>query len=122
MDAVGCAGGAGVPRSEWASALQRLGTAVLGQVLPFAIRPSKSDAKPHQNPRATIHRVQSTVAQTANPGSQLTPSPRALQKALLHSTRQAQRLAQAFGKVVPAEKRKPVLSTALTDHAHPSDR
>jgi hypothetical protein len=52
------------------------------EVLPFALRPSKSDAKPHQNPRATIHRVQSTVAQTANPGSQLIPSPRALRKAL----------------------------------------
>ena len=46
------------------------------------------------------------MAQTANPGPQLTPSPRALQKALLQSAQQAQKLAQAFGKVVPAEKRQ----------------
>lgn len=48
------------------------------------------------------------MAQTANPGPQLTPSPRALQKALLPSARQAKRLAQAFGKVVPTEKRHEV--------------
>jgi hypothetical protein len=46
------------------------------------------------------------MAQTAHTGPQLTPSPRALQKALLQSAERAQRLAQAFGKVVPAEKSK----------------
>ena len=57
------------------------------------------------------------MAQTANPGPQLTPSPRALQKALLQSAQQAQRLAQAFGKVVPAEKRK---TTAHTEQEAPA--
>ena len=57
------------------------------------------------------------MAQTANPGPQLTPSPRALQKALLQSAQQAQKLAQAFGKVVPAEKRK---TTAHTEQAAPA--
>ena len=57
------------------------------------------------------------MAQTANPGPQLTPSPRALQKALMQSAQQAQRLAQAFGKVVPAEKRK---TTAHTEQAAPA--
>ena len=46
------------------------------------------------------------MAQTAQTGPQLTLSPRALQKALLQSAQRANRLAQAFGKVVPAEKRK----------------
>jgi hypothetical protein len=46
------------------------------------------------------------MAQTAHTGPQLTPSPRALQKALLLSADRAQRLAQAFGKVVPVEKSK----------------
>lgn len=46
------------------------------------------------------------MAQTAHTGPQLTPSPRALQKALLQSADRAQRLAQAFGKVVPTEKSK----------------
>lgn len=60
------------------------------------------------------------MAQAANPGPQLTPSPHALQKALLQSAQQAQRLAQAFGKVVPAEKRKPMSSPTLHDRAEPS--
>jgi len=60
------------------------------------------------------------MAQTENPGPQLTPSPRALQKALLQSARQAQRLAQAFGKVVPAEKRKPAPSKAQAEHVEPT--
>ena len=62
------------------------------------------------------------MAQAANPGPQLTPSPRALQKALLHSARQAHRLAQAFGKVVPAEKLKAAPRTALAKRAEPSAR
>ena len=57
------------------------------------------------------------MAQTANHGPRLTPSPRALQKALLQSAQQAQKLAQAFGKVVPAEKRK---TTAQTEQAAPA--
>ena len=57
------------------------------------------------------------MAQTANPGPQLTPSPRALQKALLQSAQQAQKLAQAFGKVVPTEKRK---TTAHPEKAAPA--
>lgn len=60
------------------------------------------------------------MAQTANPGPQLTPSPRALQKALLQSAQQAQRLAQAFGKVVPAEKRKTISHQETTVPAAPS--
>lgn len=36
--------------------------------------------------------------------SRLTPSPKALQKALEQSARQAQRLADAFGLVVPTTK------------------
>ena len=62
------------------------------------------------------------MAQAANPGPQLTPSPRALQKALVHSARQAQRLAHAFGKAVPAEKRRPARSKAEADHVELSDR
>lgn len=62
------------------------------------------------------------MAQTANHGPQLTPSPRALQKALLQSAQQAQKLAQAFGKVVPAEKRKttphPEQAAAASTSAH----
>ena len=57
------------------------------------------------------------MAQTANHGPQLTPSPRALQKALLQSAQKAQKLAQAFGKVVPAEKRT---SSPHADPANPS--
>jgi hypothetical protein len=58
------------------------------------------------------------MAQTAHTGPQLTPSPRALQKALLQSAQRAQRLAQAFGKVVPAEKsKKAAISQNTTDLA-----
>ena len=59
------------------------------------------------------------MAQTANPGPQLTPSPRALQKALLQSAQQAQKLAQAFGKVVPVEKRKATPHPEQTAAANP---
>ena len=38
--------------------------------------------------------------------SRLTPSPKALQKALEQSAKQAQRLADAFGIKVPSIKRK----------------
>lgn len=38
--------------------------------------------------------------------SRLTPSPKALQKALEQSAKQAQRLADAFGVVVPSIKPK----------------
>ncbi len=38
--------------------------------------------------------------------SRLTPSPKALQKALVLSAKQAQRLADAFGVVVPCIKPK----------------
>jgi hypothetical protein len=38
--------------------------------------------------------------------SRLTPSPKALQKALVQSAKQAQRLADAFGLVVPTIKPK----------------
>lgn len=58
------------------------------------------------------------MAQTVDTGSQLTPSPRALQKALLQSADRAQRLAQAFGKVVPTEKsKKAAISHNTTDRA-----
>lgn len=60
------------------------------------------------------------MAQTANHGPQLTPSPRALQKALLQSAQQAQRLAQAFGKVVPTEKRKATPHPKQTAPVSPS--
>ena len=47
------------------------------------------------------------MAQTAiTQPSRLTPSPKALQKALEHSAKQAQRLADAYGVVVPGIKRK----------------
>jgi uncharacterized protein YggE len=48
------------------------------------------------------------MAQTAKtqPTSRLTPSPKALQKALEQSAKQAQRLADAYGVVVPGIKRK----------------
>jgi hypothetical protein len=49
------------------------------------------------------------MAQTAKnqqPTNRLTPSPKALQKALEQSARQAQRLADAYGVVVPGIKRK----------------
>ena len=38
--------------------------------------------------------------------SRLTPSPKALQKALVQSAKQAQRMADAFGLVVPSIKPK----------------
>lgn len=60
------------------------------------------------------------MAQTANPGPLLIPSPRALQKALQQSAQQAQRLAQAFGKVVSAEKRNPAIRTSGAERAIPS--
>ena len=43
--------------------------------------------------------------------SRLTPSPKALQKALVQSAKQAQRMADAFGLVVPSIKNpsKPAL-------------
>ncbi|MDP2368899.1 hypothetical protein [Rhodoferax sp.] len=47
------------------------------------------------------------MAQTAKTQpSRLTPSPKALQKALAQSAKQAQRLADAFGVVVPVIKPK----------------
>ncbi len=52
------------------------------------------------------------MAQTAKTQqSRLTPSPKALQKALEQSARQAQRLADAFGMVVPGVKPKAASST-----------
>jgi hypothetical protein len=48
------------------------------------------------------------MAQTAKtqPTNRLTPTPKALQKALEQSARQAQRLADAYGVAVPGIKRK----------------
>jgi uncharacterized protein YggE len=47
------------------------------------------------------------MAQTAKTQpSRLTPSPKALQQALKQSAKQAQRLADAFGVVVPSIKPK----------------
>ena len=47
------------------------------------------------------------MAQTAKTQpSRLTPSPKALQKALVQSAKQAQRLADAFGLEVPTLKPK----------------
>lgn len=48
------------------------------------------------------------MAQTAKtqPTNRLTPTPKALQKALEQSARQAQRLADAYGLAVPGIKRK----------------
>jgi uncharacterized protein YggE len=47
------------------------------------------------------------MAQTAKTQpSRLTPSPKALQKALVQSAKQAQRLADAFGLKVPTIKAK----------------
>ena len=55
------------------------------------------------------------MAQTAKTQpSRLTPSPKALQKALAQSAKQAQLLAQAFGVTVPTTKTKPVSSTRPT--------
>ncbi len=46
------------------------------------------------------------TAKTQQPTNRLTPSPKALQKALEQSARQAQRLADAYGLAVPGIKRK----------------
>jgi uncharacterized protein YggE len=52
------------------------------------------------------------MAQTAKTQqSRLTPSPKALQKALEESAKQAQRLADAFGLVVPSVKSRQSNST-----------
>ena len=52
------------------------------------------------------------MAQTAKtPSNRLTPSPKALQKALEQSAKQAQLLAQAFGVTVPMAKAKTVNSS-----------
>lgn len=47
---------------------------------------------------------------TQQPTNRLTPSPKALQKALEQSARQAQRLADAYGVSVPGIKRKETTS------------
>jgi hypothetical protein len=55
------------------------------------------------------------MAQTAKTQpNRLTPSPKALQKALEQSAKQAQRLADAYGVVVPSIKRKVASSTRAT--------
>lgn len=46
--------------------------------------------------------------------NKLTPSPKALQKALEQSAKQAQRLADAYGVVVPSIKRKVASSSRAT--------
>lgn len=52
------------------------------------------------------------MAQTAKTqASRLMPTPKALQKALAQSARQAQRLADAFGVTVPTIKPKPASSS-----------
>lgn len=50
------------------------------------------------------------TTKTKQPTNRLTPSPKALQKALEQSARQAQRLADAYGVVVPGIKRKETTS------------
>ena len=50
------------------------------------------------------------TAKTQQPTHRLTPSPKALQKALEQSARQAQRLADAYGMRVPGIKRKETTS------------
>jgi hypothetical protein len=56
------------------------------------------------------------MAQTAKTQpSRLTPSPKALQKALEQSAKQAQRMADAFGLVVPSIKPKQTSSARHTD-------
>jgi uncharacterized protein YggE len=53
------------------------------------------------------------MAQTAKTQpSRLTPSPKALQKALEQSAKQAQRLADAFGLTVPSIKQKTTSSAS----------
>jgi uncharacterized protein YggE len=44
------------------------------------------------------------MAQTAKARPRLTPTPKALEKALKDSAQQAHRLADAFGRSVPAER------------------
>lgn len=54
------------------------------------------------------------MAQTAKTQqNRLTPSPKALQKALEQSARRAQKLADAFGVVVPGIKPKTTGSTRI---------
>lgn len=48
----------------------------------------------------------SKVTETETQPSRLMPSPKALQKALKQSAKQAQRMADAFGLVVPSIKPK----------------
>lgn len=56
------------------------------------------------------------MAQTAKTQpSRLTPSPKALQKALEQSAKQAQRMADAFGLVVPSIKPKQTTSARHAD-------
>ena len=56
------------------------------------------------------------MAQTAKTQpSLLTPSPKALQKALEQSAKQAQRLADAYGVVVPGIKPKAPSGSRATD-------
>jgi uncharacterized protein YggE len=56
------------------------------------------------------------MAQTAKTQpSRLTPSPKALQKALEQSVKQAQRLADAFGVVVPSIKPKKTANSSATN-------
>ena len=50
------------------------------------------------------------MAKTHQPTNRLTPSPKALQKALEQSAKQAQRLADAYGMTVPGIKRKETTS------------
>jgi len=56
------------------------------------------------------------MAQTAKTRQhRLTPSPKALQKALEQSAKQAQRMADAFGLIVPGIKPKNASNTRNTD-------
>ena len=56
------------------------------------------------------------MAQTAKTQpSRLTPSPKVLQKALEQSAKQAQRLADAYGVVVPGIKPKPPISSRAAE-------
>ena len=50
------------------------------------------------------------TAKTQQPTHRLTPSPKALQKALEQPARQARRLADAYGVAVPGIKRKETTS------------
>ena len=50
------------------------------------------------------------TAKTQQRTNRLTPSPKALQKALEQSAKQAQRLADAYGMTVPGIKRKETTS------------